>query len=158
MKRIVLLTAIFGIFVFHLSAQTKSEKIKELFVTMRVDETIKVMSDNISALMLKRASLFGKTKKDSIHSPIDSNYENTMKEEIIAFTKKVIDRDMVGLYDKYFSIEEIQKYIDFYKTPEGQKMISVLPGIQKDLMSNMMSKDIPEFISKLVEKRKEIKS
>lgn len=37
-------------------------------------------------------------------------------------------------------------------------MISVLPGIQKDLMSNMISKDMPEFISKLIKKRKEIKS
>lgn len=119
MKRIILLSAILGIFVFHLSAQTKSDKIKELFVTMRVDKTMKSMMDNMSGLMQKQALLYGNTKKDSIHPGMDSSYRIYMKEEIVAFTKKVIDRDMVDLYDKYFSIEEIQKYIDFYKTTEG---------------------------------------
>jgi hypothetical protein len=158
MKRIILLSAVLGIFVFQLSAQTKTEKIKELFVTMRVDETMKSMMDNMSGLMQKQALLYGNTKKDSIHQRMDSSYKIYMKEEIVAFTKKVIDRDMVDLYAKYFSIEEIQKYIDFYKTPEAQKMISVLPGIQKDLMSNMISKDMPELMGRLKKKIEEIKS
>lgn len=158
MKKIILLASVLGIFVFQLTAQTKIEKIKELFVIMRVNETMKSTFDNMTAIMQQQASLYAKTKKDSTYSRNDSSYKDYMKEELIAFTKNVIERDMVDLYAKYFSIEEIQKYIDFYKTPEGQKWISVLPGIQKDLLFNMISKDMPEFISRLKKRREEIKS
>jgi hypothetical protein len=58
---------------------------------------------------------------------------------------KLINEDMVVLYDKYFSQAEINDFISFYKTPSGQKMINMTPDIQKDLMTVMMQKYMPEM-------------
>jgi uncharacterized protein len=40
----------------------------------------------------------------------------------------------VPIYDKYFSLEEVQGLIHFYETPLGQKSISVLPQLTAELM------------------------
>lgn len=51
---------------------------------------------------------------------------------------------MVPVYDKYLSKEEIEKLIEFYKTPIGQKLISVQPQIlaETQAASMKMGQDI----------------
>lgn len=39
----------------------------------------------------------------------------------------------VPFYDKYFSREEIRSLVQFYETPLGQKTISVLPQLSREL-------------------------
>jgi hypothetical protein len=57
---------------------------------------------------------------------------------------KMMD-EMAISYDKYFTEQEIKAFITFYKTPAGQKYISVMPEIMKDMMGNMMTNYIPEM-------------
>lgn len=45
------------------------------------------------------------------------------------FTLQDLINDTVPLYDKNFTDEEIVAMLEFYRTPTGQKVISVLPGL-----------------------------
>ena len=71
--------------------------------------------------------------------------------------KKLINEDMVTLYEKYFNAADIESYIRFYESPAGKKMVAVQPEMQKDLMNVMFSKYIPEFKAKIEAKAKEMK-
>ena len=53
-----------------------------------------------------------------------------------AFRKKtninaLIDQ-LLPIYDKYYSKEDVKGLIQFYQTPLGQKVISVIPGITRE--------------------------
>jgi uncharacterized protein len=78
-------------------------------------------------------------------------------DETKALVKKMINEDVVQIYDKYFTDKEIQKYLDFYKTPEGKKMLDMTPAIQTDLMTVMMNKYMPELQEKFKKKLEELK-
>lgn len=147
MKRLIVLTALLASFSLQLSAQTKKEKIVELFKLMKTDKMMVSMIDNMSKMFPK--SSLGDPQKDSI-------YQAYSQKESLAFVKKLLDDNMVDLYDKYFTMEEIQFYINFYKTPEGQKMLDVSPSIQKDFIAKMMASDMPEFQERMKEKAEEI--
>ena len=45
---------------------------------------------------------------------------------------KVIEDDMVKLYKKHFTEEEIQDLLKFYKTPTGKKMAKLQPILFKE--------------------------
>lgn len=45
-----------------------------------------------------------------------------------------IIRQLVPIYDKYYSPEELREIIAFYKTPAGQKMIEVTPKIVSEFL------------------------
>ena len=45
---------------------------------------------------------------------------------------KVIEDDMVKLYKKHFSEEEMQDLLKFYKTPTGKKMAKLQPVLFKE--------------------------
>lgn len=45
-----------------------------------------------------------------------------------------IIRQLVPVYDKYYSPEELREITAFYKTPAGQKMIDVTPKIMSEFL------------------------
>ena len=51
-------------------------------------------------------------------------------EEILAFT--------IPSYDKHFTIEEIKELTEFYGTPLGRKLVSVLPDVMKESQAQAM--------------------
>ena len=79
-----------------------------------------------------------------------------LTEEVKAMTNNLINEHMLNIYDKYFTHEEIKVLIMFYKTPTGKKKISTMPDIQKDIMTVMMNKHIPEFQEKIQKKMEEL--
>jgi hypothetical protein len=131
-------------------SQSKRDKILALFQLMRTEQQIASMMDNMS--MIQTMAL----KSNNVSK--DSAMQAYMKEENISMLKKIQSTTMVDLYDKYFTIAEIQKYIDFYKTPEGQKMLEVMPNLQKDLLTNMMNKDFPEMQERLKKRMEQLKN
>jgi uncharacterized protein len=70
----------------------------------------------------------------------------------------MINEDMVTLYDKYYTQNEINDFIIFYKSPSGQKFTKVSPDIQKDLMMVMMQKYMPEIQKTIKTKIDELKN
>jgi len=91
-------------------------------------------------------------KKDSIQA----EYLSYVKSETKAFSKKLINEDMVNIYDKYFTEQDILKYIDFYNSPEGKKFIEQSPNIQKDLMTNIINNYLPDLKNKFRNKLDEL--
>ncbi|MBP6343161.1 MAG: DUF2059 domain-containing protein [Candidatus Omnitrophica bacterium] len=44
---------------------------------------------------------------------------------------EIID-NIVPLYDKYFTQQELETYVDFYTSPQGQKFLTTIPMIMKE--------------------------
>jgi len=133
-------------------SQTKQESIKNLFHVMQLDSIMdKTFSSMIPAMM---------TQLKNEDPLVNERYNEMMKTSMQTakeIVKKMMDEDMVVVYDKYFSQNEINDYISFYKSPSGQKFIEMTPNISKDLMMIMMQKYMPEFQKNIKEKTGELK-
>ncbi|WP_281298947.1 DUF2059 domain-containing protein [Flavobacterium limnophilum] len=155
MKKVILILMICMPLLMGYS-QTKQESIKELFHVMQQDSIMDKMFNSMIPSMINQMK--------SQH-PINDSLANARSNELMKATmqttkvilKKMMDEDMVALYDKYFSQKEINDYIVFYKSPSGQKFIKVTPDISKDLMEIMMQKYIPEIQNAIKTKVEEMK-
>lgn len=155
-KLIIVLMFCFPVLMINSYSQTKQESIKELFKAMKQDATVDRMFSSIVPLMMNQIK--SQLPVDSLASAkADEMIKSTMQ-VVKDITKKMIDEDMVSLYDKNFSQNEINDYIAFYKSPSGQKLIEVTPEISKDLVMIMMQKYMPEIQKTLKEKSEEMKN
>jgi hypothetical protein len=155
MKKVIL-AFIFCFFILANShAQTKQASIKELFHLMQTDSIIEKTFASIVPSILNQmpnvpADAASLAKKEKI-------MEGVMKIAKDICTK-MINEDMVVIYDKYFSQAEVDDFIRFYKTPAGQKIIKMTPTIQGDLMNIMMQKYMPEMTKSIATTVTEITS
>lgn len=132
-------------------SQTKQESIKELFHLMKQDSLIDKMFTSMTQSMLSQIN-------DSTARANSKEMMNSTRQTVLEISKKIINEDVVVLYDKYFSQNEINDFIAFYKSPSGQKLINVTPDIQKDMMMVMMQKYMPEIQKSFKAKSEEIKN
>jgi hypothetical protein len=56
----------------------------------------------------------------------------------------------IPIYDRYLSIDEVRAVTQFYETPVGRKLVSVMPLISRDSLAagEKWGKDLSERISK----------
>lgn len=154
MKKIALVS-LFCVALFSNNyAQTKQESIKTLFQVMHQDSLIDKMFNSIFPAMM--GQMEQQMQMDSVTKMKYNDMMNTMIDMIKGISKRMINEDMVALYDKYFTQSEINDYIAFYKSPSGQKMINIMPDIQKEITVIMMQKYMPEIQKTMMEKTKEI--
>lgn len=59
--------------------------------------------------------------------------------------RKVLNEELVRIYDSLFTQKEIDDFVGFYKTSSGQKMINSIPMIQKELVEIMAKKYTPQL-------------
>lgn len=152
MKKVILFTSLLVFLSFNVSAQTKKDKIVQLFALMNTDKMMNSMVDNMSSMFTGQNQQLQNSKSDSIQRV----YIAFVMKETKAFGKKLIDDDMVTVYDKCFTEQEIEKYINFYNTPEGKKLIEQTPTIQKDVMATVMTKYMPDLQTKFKNKLDEL--
>jgi len=131
MKKTILVSIILAVTTFDAFSQTKHESIKELFSLMKTES----MFDK---LMIP----FQNLQKDSVSKGVTGSLMNSIK----PIFKKIMDEDMVGIYDRYYTEQEIKDLIRFYKTKTGQKLINSAPDIQNELMSIVQAKYMSEFM------------
>lgn len=137
-------------------SQTKQESIKELFHVMQQDSIMdKMFSTMIPSMLAQMKSQ--NPQKESLAEARSNEMMKSSMQTARAILKKMMDEDMVALYDKYFSQKEINDYIAFYKSPSGQKFIKVTPDISKDLMMIMMQKYVPQIQEAIKAKTEEMK-
>lgn len=74
---------------------------------------------------------------------------NANMESMKLIINKLMNEDMVELYNKYFSEKEINDMINFYKSETGQKMLSTSPIIMNDVMELFKTKYMPEIMNKM---------
>lgn len=70
---------------------------------------------------------------------------------------KLVSVDMVDIYDKYFTIEEIEDFTAFYKTKSAQKLLAQMPEVTKDIMTIMSTKYQKDYQASFMEDLEEIK-
>ncbi|WP_026898735.1 DUF2059 domain-containing protein [Daejeonella oryzae] len=151
MNKLILLTSLFTFTIMNLSAQSKTDKIKELLKLTNSEKSMKSTMDNMTRMFEQNPSAAKATKKDSL-------FKKYVKEEMTAFAKKIQEKDMVELYDQYFTLSDIQKFISFYNTAEGQKFLDLMPVIQSTLMTNMLKDDLPAMQAKFKKKLEELEN
>src|SRR4051794_14009862 len=95
----------------HAQNSTKKEKIKTLFALMHQDSLVIKTLDGMSASMVKNMSaMFSDT---TISHGVDvAKITQKMVERSIRRSKenalRLLNEDMVDIYDKYFTVEEIE--------------------------------------------------
>ena len=133
-------------------AQTKQESIKQLFHIMKTDSITEQMFTSILSPMINQTQL-----KDSVSQAHFKEKMNSMMQIMKNISKRMLNEDMLILHDKYFTQEEINDFIYFYKTPSGQKYINSTPEITKEMMTIMMQKYMPEIKNAMMGKIEEKK-
>ena len=152
MKKVILFATLLVLTSFNLTAATKKDKIIQLFGLMNSDKMINSMVDNISKMFQNQSSELKDARKDSIQKV----YMEYVMDETKAFSKNLINNDMVIIYDKYFTENDVDKYIEFYQTPEGKKLLDQSTNIQNDLMTAIINTYLPELKTKFKNKLDEL--
>ena len=102
-----------------------------------------VDSSNLAGISAEKAALITEfIEASGIRQSMQANIERIIAQspaEKQAELKTVFDingiiRQLVPVYDKYYSPEELMEIIAFYKTPAGQKMIEVTPKIMSEFL------------------------
>jgi uncharacterized protein len=161
MKKILLTTTLVLIACLSSYSQTKQENLTELFKLMQVDKMMDKMYGSIVPVMQAQMK---KAVPDSLQNPemktkMDENMKLIMNESK-TMANDFVNNEMVGIYDRNFSEQEIKDLIVFYKSTTGKKMIEKTPVIQQETMQIMMTKYIPKFqetIQNMMEKMTEKK-
>ncbi|MBO0950384.1 DUF2059 domain-containing protein [Fibrella forsythiae] len=145
---------------FHVQAQSapKRDRIKYLFVLMKQDSLVLKQMDatiNMARSVTKMGTGMAKqmVAADSVRIPVDSamlKRHDVFMQKMIKVAKentlKLINEDMVDIYDQYFTVQEIEAFCAFYQTPAGRKLIDTTPAISKDIMMRSMTKYQPEIM------------
>jgi hypothetical protein len=131
MKKRILVSIILAVTAFNAFSQTKQESIKELFSLMKTE-----------SMFDKLMSPFQNLQKDSVSKGVTGSLMNSIK----PMFKKIMDEDMVGIYDRYYTEQEIKDLIRFYKTKTGHKLINSAPDIQNEIMNIIKTKYLGEFL------------
>jgi len=154
MKKAVLFFSI-CLLSFNSYSQKKEASIKELFHIMKQDSLIDKMFHSIMPAINSQL----KKQYPETDSMIKNRYdkiEETNMQTLKTIMKKMLDEDIVSLYDKYFTQKEINDLIKFYKSPTGQKFVNVTPELSKELALIMMQKYVPEIHKNMKIKMDEI--
>jgi hypothetical protein len=154
MKKLLLLSIIAIVFSIGSFAQDKASDLKKLFELMDSEKMIDGIMNNMIPSLKQQASvqIQGEDAKEKFDQYIDFLMSETKE-----LSNKLVNEEMVDIYDKYFSHEEIKDLISFYESPTGKKILKITPEISKDLMNSMMTKYMPEFQEKLTKELEKLK-
>mgnify|MGYP001176955712 CR=1 FL=1 len=156
MKRALLLTSCF-VFILLCTNSTRSQSnievekrrlITELLTLTKTDQEILLMGDAVLRGMEEsdRKTLLAaldqtscKTDKQlkecdvkvaESYSKLTKKFRDQLPEEVNY--QDYIQKSVYPMYDKYFSISELQDLVAFYKSLTGRKMVAVMPRMYMD--------------------------
>ena len=137
----------FGVFTC-MYGQTKKDTIKELFQLMKDDSTsMKLMDSLLPVLTQKGNQEMDSTAKAKSQEKLKGLMDMVMK--IIVQVKE----DKLKLYDRYYTQEEINDLIAFYKSPVGRKYVHVSPEITKAIVMKVIKEYVPEMQKSMKDKK-----
>jgi len=152
MKKLLFLSILTIVFTMNSNAQDKASDLKKLFKLMDSEKMIDGMMNNMILALKQQAS--GQIQENGAKEKHDK-YIDFMMNEVKELSKRLVNEEMVNIYDKHFTHEEIKDLIQFYESPTGKKLLEKNPEISKDLMNSMMTKYMPEFKERLTKKMEE---
>lgn len=122
-------------------AQTKQENIKVMFQLMQTDSVVEKMMNSMLPVMMKSIP---QAQDSTAKSQLDATMKK-MTQVMMTITKRLLNEDLVGLYDKYFTESEVKDLVTFYKSSAGKKMVAVSPELNKEMMMILITKYFPEM-------------
>jgi len=154
MKKITIISILlFSITLFSFG-QDKAADAKKLITLMQSEKMIDGMMDNMIPMLKQQANMqiTGADAKEKFDKYVDFLMTETKE-----LTKKIVNEEMVRLYETHFTHSEIKDMIAFYESPTGKKMLEKTPELTTDLMNVMMTKYMPEFQQKIGSRLEELK-
>jgi hypothetical protein len=151
MRKLLLSATLLIALVSHGQTQNsaKKEKIKNLFALMHQDSLIIKTLDGMTSTMVNSMSAMFNDTTYTNHGVSVSQVTQKLMVRSMKKSKetalKLLNEDMVDIYDKYFTIAEIEDFTTFYKSKSGQRMINQMPDITKDIMAVMGAKYQKDF-------------
>lgn len=146
MKKLFLLSILAFAFTMNVIAQDKIADIKRLLEVMNSEQMSETMLDSMTPLLKQQVG--EKIKENSAKEKFDSTMD-AMMDEVKELSNKLVNVELVNIYDKHFTHEEIKDLIKFYESPTGKKILEKSPEITKELMNSMMTRYMPEFQNNL---------
>lgn len=140
---------------FNGYSRTKQDLIRELFKVMHQDSVIDKMFSSVIPSMFNQMQSQTKDSTGRARSQEAMKATLPVMKDII---KRMMDVDMVAIYDRNFSENEIKDFITFYTSPSGQKFVKTQPEIQKEIMPIFIKKYIPEIQKAMKDKMGELKA
>ena len=134
-------------------SQSKTDDIKALFELMDTEKTINATTDNMISIFKQQGLMQFNSDEDK--EEMDA-YMDYMTKKVKEMTVGLLT-DMVPIYDKHFTHDEIKGLIDFYSTPIGKKLLEKTPELTQDMMNLSMTKYMPEIQKSMLEKLEEMK-
>ena len=132
-------------------SQTKQESIKELFQLMKQDSAIMKTFDSLIPMIAQK-------ENQSMDSVAKEKVDGSMMmfKGIVKVIISMVTEERIKLYDRYYTQDEINQLITFYKSPIGRKYVTTSPEITKDIVMKIL-KDLPDLKKKMNPKPEEQK-
>lgn len=179
MKKITLLVAIIMLFAFQaVKAQNeispeKRQAIKDLISLINKDNNsedlframmsqMEGMNVEIIKTILDERMDLTQAERKNLEKQLTENYSNQSKNFQDRLMQKLdynsmTEEIMTTVYDKYYTLEEINDLIVFYKSPTGQKTLKTMQPLMVDTLKLTQEKLGPKIISVIQEIREEQK-
>lgn len=122
MKKALMLGFVFLLYLGAICQDTKTEKIEALIELLSTEERMSSMITNLINESLKTASSFDSAFWDEYKVRALNSYNDTLKPQIIS------------IYDKYFSDEEIDYMYEFYSSEIGKQTLKKYDMLMQELM------------------------
>lgn len=145
MKKLLLALILLLPTFLNVQAKTKQENIKILFHLMQTDSVLDKTMKNMLPVLMKSMPT-----PQAPDAQLQANMDK-MTKMVIDITNRLMNEDMVAIYDKYYTETEIEQLVAFYESKTGQKMVAISPELNKEMLSIMMTKYLPE-IQKMTQK------
>lgn len=132
--------------------EAKKKDISKLLLIIEARSTRFRIAEALNRFMIRELRMAQKGKQIP-----DRAYE-ILREVIMTITEErieALEQEMISIYGKYLTHEDIGKLLKFYESDIGKKTIAVLPKIGKDsaIAGRKWGQNLVPFISERVEKR-----
>ena len=136
------------------TSQVDPAKAQEIRHMLDVMGVTKQAADMLRAMLPQMMKMMEDSMKSSMANSMPPGGQSADAQQRLAEYEKTIDRLMqekmlqkfdkldlysiyVPVYDKYFSIEDVQAITAFYESPAGRKMLSTMAPMVADVMAAM---------------------
>lgn len=132
-------------------AQDKRDEIRKMIEITNTNSIVNVITDAMIANMNK---VFTERYKKKNTAANLNKFMGFVRKEIKATMDLIVKNDLVDLYDKNFTHDEIKNIIKFYESSAGQKLLNLTPILSKNIKELIDKKYRDSLIQRLQEEAK----
>jgi hypothetical protein len=141
MKRIALLAALVLPLTAHADEASRRVKAQEMVTLVHVDTLMKQVMDNMEQQIITMARQnAGKDIPPAQQARLDAFQHKVFALIEDQVSWKALGPDILDLYAKTFTDDELDGIIAFYKSPAGISMVEKLPGLSAQAMQISQSR------------------